>query len=132
MTFTPGNIWSGDRTGLAVLTNPTCLACKKGHLKRTYPIEYQHVHYPDVEHAFQQLKYTNGWPDMASLMTLMVALIQVKLETYPGITETIQQSGGVAFLRQCSHRVNGGRWEGVGEQSPFIFCLITAYELVIA
>ena len=126
--FVAGNIWSGDRTGLAVLTNPTVLARRKGGLHRDYPIVFEGTQYADVEAAFQSVKRRYGWPDLTKLKALMITLIRIKFETYPDIRETIEQSGGEAFLMQCSHRINGGRWEGVGVASPFIQCLIEAYK----
>jgi hypothetical protein len=127
--FKPGNIWSGNRE-LAVLTNPTELAYRKGNLKKHYPIEYPEVNgikYPDVEHAYQEFK--DGVEDK---WDFMVDLIFIKLETYPEIFKALKESGGVEFLKKCSHHVYGKSWwEGDGEDSPFISALILCYKCLI-
>ena len=64
--FSPGNIWSGS-SQLAVLTNPTELAFRKGNLKHHYPVEYSGKTFADVEAAYKCLKgETKG--DLALLM----------------------------------------------------------------
>jgi hypothetical protein len=126
MKLDAGNIWSGSRQ-LAVLTNPTCLAKRKGCLRGDYPITTDDgTTYPDIEAAYHAI----GWgrkSDMKFLSDLMVSLMVKKFKQYPQIREAVKDSGGVPWLRRCSHRVNGGRWEGAGESSPFIACLIRAY-----
>lgn len=123
--FKPGNIWSGNRA-LAVLTNPTQLAFKKGNLKKKYPIRYEGNWYVDVEDAYQENKINKGQWDKV----LMIQLISIKLRTYPEIADAIEASGGTGFLRQCDHEVFGkNKWEGKGTKSPFITALICAYVL---
>jgi hypothetical protein len=114
-----GNIWSGDKK-LAVLTNPTELAFRKGNLKRHYPVEFNGETYPDVEAAYQKNK---GYNDKAVLMT---ELIRIKFVTYPEILEAVIASGGESFLKACSHFTGSKNkyWEGNGFESKFICCLV--------
>lgn len=123
----PGNIWSGSKT-LAVFTNPTELAFKKGNLKNHYPIVWNDTTYSDVEEA-----YHDNIPErMCDRVNLITKLIEVKLKTYPIILNTIKANGGVVWLKKCSHWTNSKRksfqfWEGDGDKSPFIRCLINAF-----
>ena len=125
MQLPAGNIWSGSRM-LAVLTAPTELARKKGNLRKSYPVKAFDQEWPDVEKAYQTLKKGSDL-ERAALMT---HLLYVRFEQYPQIGEAVRDSGGVAWLEECSHIVMGKvRWEGVGRQSRFIRCLIEAYEM---
>jgi hypothetical protein len=63
---------------------------------------------------------------------LMSQLICEKLRTHPRIRKAIQENGGVDWLKKCSHfsgakTENFKAWEGEGESSRFIRCLISAY-----
>lgn len=122
-----GNIWSGSKT-LAVFTNPTELAHRKGNLKGHYPIVWDDNEYPDVETAYQQNK-PHGLPNRVCFIT---DLIVIKLQTYPIIVETIALNGGVTWLEQCSHWTGSKNktWEGDGKDSLFLQCLINAYKRV--
>lgn len=123
----PGNIWSGSKT-LAVFTNPTEIAFWKGNLRNHYPIVWNNVKYKDVEEA-----YFNNRPSTRNeQVELITKLIEIKFVTYPIIFNTIKANGGVEWLKKCSHWTNSKRkafrfWEGDGEKSPFIRCLINAF-----
>ena len=126
-----GNIWSGSKT-LAVFTNPTELAHKKGNLRHHYPIEYNGIEYEDVEEAYQFHKQ-GTFEKRAALIT---SLIVIKLKTYPAIPNTITFNGGVEWLKLCSHHTGAKSksfrlWEGDGEESLFIRCLIDAYKIAM-
>lgn len=122
--FKPGNIWSGDKTGLAVLTNPTELAFRKGNLKRHYPIVYAGSEFEDAEAAYQHYKIA------IPRQVLMKDVLIFKLRQHPQIAKAIARSGGAEFLCRCSHRVYGKSWwEGDGFQSPFIMVLIAAFKI---
>lgn len=125
----PGNIWSGSRT-LAVLTNPTELARRKGNLRHSYPITYRGRVWPDVEAAFHAHK---AGKDFGQQQALVTDLVEAKLQQHPRIAELIAHNGGIAWLRQCSHYTRARtpafqRWEGDGEESAFVRCLIAAYQ----
>jgi hypothetical protein len=125
--LSPGNIWSGSKT-LAVFTNPTELAFRKGNLKYHYPIEWNGKVYPDVEAAYQKNKnlFDIGSKDRGDFVA---ELITIKFETYPILYETIKQNGGLRWLQSCSHWTSSKTkwWEGDGLKSLFIRCLILAY-----
>ena len=129
MILRPGNIWSGNRQ-LAVFTNPTELAFRKGNLKHHYPIVFCGDEWPDVEAAYQQCR--NPKWDLNAKLDLMSAMIERKLVMYPLIAQTISNSGGALWIAKCSH-FTGARtkrfqaWEGKGLHSLFIFCLHQAY-----
>lgn len=124
MTLHPGNIWSGSPT-LAAFTNPTERAYLKGNLKRRYPVRVGDSTYEDAELAYQRLKSKPG--DTA----VMVLILEEKLRQYPGLVDTITESGGSEWIEKCSHRIYGRNWwEGDGLDSPFIFCLWLAYREV--
>ena len=133
----PDNIWSGSKT-LAVLTNPTVLAKKKGNLKHDYPVHYQGVDYPDVETAYQQLKRNNqDHLEMDARKALLTNIIVAKLQQHPQLVEFIEFNGGLAWLEQCSHFTNAKTahfkaWEGNGRDSAFIHCLICAFKQTVA
>ena len=123
-----GNIWSGSRT-LAVFTNPTTLAKRKGNLKHDYPVMFRGKRYVDAEAAYQKVKRAGPWLSVVERERLMVKVIIAKLEQYPLLVETITDSGGLAWLEKCSHVVNGrSSWEGIGRKSGFVRCLIAAYQ----
>lgn len=127
----PGNIWSGSKT-LAVFTNPTELAFKKGNLKHHYPIIWMEEKYADVESAYQ----ANKQRSMQDRVELIIILIEIKLKTYPIIMETIRKNGGLDWISHCSHWVGFKRknfqwWGGDGLTSPFLQCLFKAYNNLI-
>ena len=125
MQLPAGNISSGSKW-LAVLTAPTELARRKGNLQNSYPVKAFDQVWPDVEKAYQTLKTGSNLERTA----LMTHLLCMRFEQYPAIGEAVRDSGGVEWLKQCSHTVNGNtRWEGTGTQSRYICCLITAYEM---
>ncbi|MGA1256067.1 MAG: hypothetical protein ACO3YZ_03595 [Candidatus Nanopelagicaceae bacterium] len=123
----PGNIWSGSNTPLlAALTNPTCLARRKGKIGRDYPVtDTTGKVWADAESAYKSYK-TGDTPEDMRRMTRIIA---AKLRQHPRLTKAITKAGGVPWLQQCSHTVTGrSRWEGYGRNSRFICCLIAAYE----
>lgn len=131
MELRPGNIWSGSRT-LAVLTNPTELARKKGNLKNHYPVRIGDHEYADVEDWYQtQKRIAPRQYTFDELKKIMIVGMEAKLKQHPRIMTAITESGGVKFLEACEHRVNGGRWEGKGLDSAFIWCLAVAYRHVM-
>jgi hypothetical protein len=127
-TLSPGNIWSGSKT-LAVFTNPTELAFRKGNLKYHYPITWNGTDYPDVESAYQQ----NKPETLAQRAKLITELIEIKLKMYIIIPAAIVHNGGTSWLHNCCHWTSSKSkvWEGNGNQSLFIRCLIAAYENTI-
>lgn len=132
MKLEPGNIWSGNRR-LAVLTNPTELAFKKGNLKYHWPVYVSEQGYSDVEAAYHALKVPDM--DFQALQDLLISLIACKLRQYPVLVSCIQLSGASEWLKKCSH-FTGARtqsfkqWEGQGIESAFIRCLLKAFEQV--
>jgi len=131
MKLCPGNIWSGSKR-LAVFTNPTVLARRKGNLKHDYPVTFRNKRYADAEAAYQSVKRSGPWLSFAERECLMVEVIIAKLEQYPILAETIADSGGLTWLERCSHTIGGrSRWEGVGRNSAFIRCLLRAYKEVL-
>lgn len=125
----PINIWSGSNVPLgAALTNPTELSFRKGKIKYHYPVEFRGQLFPDAEAAYQHHKTGDLEEDMAVMTKIIVA----KLQQHPKLFNAIAQNGGVKWLERCSHQVGvkGSRWEGVGRNSNFIYCLIRAYLIV--
>jgi hypothetical protein len=121
----PGNIWSGNRQ-LAVLTNPTELAKKKGNLRQSYPVIFKQEWYADAESAYQAHK-----ADTEDRYQLMVHIIACKLERWTEVFEAIKRSGGEEFIANCNHIVFGKSWwEGRGLESPFIRALRDAYRII--
>jgi hypothetical protein len=127
---TPNNIWSGSSDGLlAALTNPTELAKRKGKLKQSYPvIDKTGKTWADSEAAYKFYKTGDTQKDAA----IMTRIIKCKLEQHPRLAQTIAVRGGEQYLIGCNHivGVKNSRWEGVGEESLFIKCLIAAYRLI--
>lgn len=126
----PGNIFSGSKT-LAVFTNPTEIAFRKGNLKNHYPVVFNGRKYKDSEELYQKLSRIHKH-DAESCYILCTYAIRTKLWQYPELIDTIAFNGGVKWLAKCSHHVNGKspRWEGDGMKSGFIRCLILAYKNV--
>ena len=128
LQLAPGNIWSGDKR-LAVFTNPTELAFRKGNLKRHYPVIYRGQQWPDIEAAYHAHKEGLNFEQRQTLLTKLIGL---KLLAYPDIFTVLQNSGGLAWIEQCRHytgaRTKGMHtWEGIGLDSAFIRCLYRAY-----
>jgi hypothetical protein len=131
MKLAPGNIWSGNRR-LAVFTNPTELAFRKGMLKNHYPLTVDLLTYPDLEAAYQVMS-KDMKHDMIPLKALMIGLMHLKLEQYPVLVETIRESGGFEWITRCCHYATmkprkNARWEGNGLDSAFIECLFNAFK----
>jgi len=133
-TVAPGNIHSGTKNGLAVLTNPTVMAKRKGTVRGDFPITIDGKLYEDAEAAYQEIKWKipNTDKDREDLCT---RVIEAKLRQYPQLVEFIRHNGGVTWLSKCSHHVHAQSsgfqyWEGDGFDSAFIRCLIKAYKLV--
>lgn len=131
----PGNIWSGSKT-LAVLTNPTELAKKRGNLKHSYPVRIAGRDFPDAEAAYQILKGEyDHFLSQSERCCVMREVIQAKFECHPHLAEFVEFNGGVKWLEKCDHWVRARRvsrrsmWEGQGRESLFIQCLIEGYEL---
>jgi hypothetical protein len=126
MKLKPGNIWSGDKQ-LAVFTNPTEIAKRKGNLRNSYPVTFDGKEFKDAEAAYQTCgKDLKAHVDR--LESLMVAIITAKLIQHPQIQQALDDSGGSSWILQCRHEVNGNpRWEGQGLDSRFIRCLHAAY-----
>lgn len=115
---------------LAALTNPTELARRKGNLTRSYPlVDKTGRVWRDAEAAYKAFKTGDTPRDE----WLMVRIIALKLKQHSGLVEGIKARGGVAFLERCDHLVGvkGSRWEGRGEESRFIRCLIAAFKTVL-
>jgi len=134
MKLEPGNIWSGSDT-LAVFTNPTELAWRKGKLKRHYPVVFRGETWEDVEAIYQGIKKRSRWMSFEELQELMVEAITAKLQQYPQLVKAVDDSGGGTWILECSH-FSGARtdsfkrWEGEGRDSAFIRCLYKAYRQV--
>jgi hypothetical protein len=124
MKLPPGNIFSGDDLR-AVFTNPTEIAHWKGKLKHHYPIIFRGIKFADAEYAYKAFKI-----QAADRYQLCTEIIIAKLEQYPFLIETIKESGGEEWIKQCSHHVyNKSKfWEGDGLKSGFIKCLLAAYK----
>ena len=116
-----GNIWSGNRQ-LAVLTNPTELAFRKGSLRNHYPVTYRDRVWPDCEAIYWHFKRSEQ-----DLEAFMIDFMVAKLKQYPVLVESIDLSGGIEFLAKCVHRVNGGWWESCHPEDRFMNCLRKAY-----
>lgn len=123
-----GNIWSGNRE-LAVFTNPTEIAFRKGNLKNHYPVEYEGRVFVDSEALYQRLSRGKK-ADANACYTACVTALCCKLHQYPLLIDVIKYNGGIKWLEECSHIVfnKNPRWEGVGRKSGFIRCLITAFK----
>lgn len=132
----PGNIWSGEHSPLAVLTNPTAIAKRKGTLRKDYPVRHAGQVFEDAEavyHAIVTPLKTKGYvaPARRELCSAYVAAL--KLSQHPQLVELIEANGGEAWLLQCSHFLSRTRrqpttfWEGQGAQSAFIRSLARAY-----
>jgi hypothetical protein len=125
------NIYSGSKDELAAsLTNPTELSYRKGNIKRHYPVEFKGRRYRDAEAAFWKHARGLSFEEQQKLCT---EIILAKLRQYPELVRAIDRRGGIAWLRKCEHFTGARsetfkRWEGVGEGSAFIRCLIAAYE----
>jgi hypothetical protein len=124
----PGNIWSGDKYR-AVFTNPTEIAFRKGNLQNHYPVYFRDRKFADAEEAYKIFKASA--PDRYELCT---AVIFAKLRQYPSLVTTITANGGEDWIKKCSHHVYDkcAYWEGDGEDSGFIRCLLKAYKQIIA
>lgn len=136
-TAKPENLWSGSNDPFAAaLTNPTTIAKRKGKINKDYPITFRGKTYVDAEVAYKQNKVDDlvlakqGKIDPRN-NDLMVEILIAKLNQYPGLITELNKRGGVQWLEQSEHTVNGNRFEGKGRQSPFINNLIKAYELVL-
>jgi len=144
----PGNIWFGNRP-LAVFTNPTEIAFRKGNLKRHWPVRFFGIDYPDAEAAYKDSKQPTSLSaqharslglrekhSFDALQSVMTNIIIHKLRQHPVLLETLKLSGGLTFIEQCSHLVfpgcqnRLGRWEGWGLESAFIRCLHRAFKQV--
>lgn len=117
--LSPGNIWSGNRM-LAVFTNPTEIAFRKGNLKRNWPVRFQGTDYSDAETAYK--KFKRVCHSFEGLQNGMVDIISCKLCQHP-----VQQCSHLVFPG-CQNRL--GRWEGWELESAFIRCLHRAFEQV--
>lgn len=131
--WSPNNIFSGSPYGLAVLTNMTELAHKKGTLKNHYPVHTSGRTYPDAEAAYQDIKKRSEHLTLDERERLMAQIIADKLRQYPLLVDSISISGGVHFLNGCWHRTsaNNADWEGNGPKSRFIRALTSAYRRVL-
>lgn len=129
------NIGSGstDANGLgAALSNMTELACRKGTLARSYPVEYSGIIWLDVEAAYQALKEHSAEATEHN-DRLMAKIISAKFKQHDRILRAVAQRGGAAWIKRCSHFVEakspqGQAWEGRGTQSRFIRNLIAGFE----
>lgn len=131
------NLWSGSNDPFAAaLTNPTTIAKRKGKVSKDYPVTFKGKTYVDAEAAYKQNKVDDlvlakqGKIDSRN-NDLMVEILVAKLNQYPELITELTKRGGVKWLEQSEHTVNGNRFEGKGRQSPFISNLIKAYELVL-
>ena len=129
------NISSGstDANGLgAALSNMTELACRKGTLTRSYPVEYSGIIWLDAEAAYQALKEHSAEATEHN-DRLMSKIISAKFKQHERILRAVAQRGGAAWIKRCSHFVEakspqGQAWEGRGTQSRFIRNLLAGFE----
>ena len=129
------NISSGstDANGLgAALSNMTELACRKGTLTRSYPVEYSGIIWLDAEAAYQALKEHSAEATEHN-DRLMSKIISAKFKQHDRILRAVAQRGGAAWIKRCSHFVEAKSpqvqaWEGRGTQSRFIRNLIAGFE----
>ena len=129
------NISSGstDANGLgAALSNMTELACRKGTLTRSYPVEYSGIIWLDAEAAYQALKEHSAEATEHN-DRLMSKIISAKFKQHDRILRAVAQRGGAAWIKRCSHFVEakspqGQAWEGRGTQSRFIRNLLAGFE----
>jgi len=125
----PGNIYSGTKGGIAVFTNPTELARKKGSLKLSWPVDFRGRRFEDAEAAYQAFTI-DCKDDYEACKKVCTEVLVAKLAQYPVLVETIKLSGGLKWIEKCSHIVGNrktGRWVGYGLESDFIKCLYQAY-----
>jgi hypothetical protein len=130
----PINISSNTRGLGGALTNPTCLAKRKGNLAGDYPVRFRGSCYPDAEAAFHA--HTQGLPFEAQ-QVVSAQIVEAKLRQHPRLVAAIRAEGGIAWLEQCVHRTGArtasfARWEGEGRGSAYLRTLIRAYEAVTA
>ena len=124
------NIWSGSNDPLcAALTHPTEISRRKGKISRAYPIrDLEGRAWPDAEAVYKA--YCRGRP-LDDAIDTMSRVNAMKFRQYPELVEAVRERGGSVWLRSCTHHVYGkSRWEGAGMDSPFIRCLVAAYEAV--
>ncbi len=129
------NISSGstDANGLgAALSNMTELACRKGTLTRSYPVEYSGIIWLDAEAAYQALKEHSAEATEHN-DRLMSKIISAKFKQHERILRAVAQRGGAAWIKRCSHFVEAKSpqvqaWEGRGTQSRFIRNLLAGFE----
>lgn len=146
------NIHSGSSIAFAAaLTNPTELAKTKRNITKSYPISFRDNPYRPanlslrVEQYFQEkpagvpfisaedaYQYYKVNLNADEKFELMIEIINAKLTQYPILAETITKSGGINWLKTCSHQPTRQEnfWTGVGYQSGFITALIIAYRQV--
>ena len=132
------NIGSGstDANGLgAALSNMTELACRKGTLARSYPVEYSGIIWLDAEAAYQALKEHSAEATEHN-DRLMAKIIGAKFKQHDRILRAVAQRGGAAWIKRCSHFVGakspqGQAWEGRGTQSRFIRNLLAGFEATV-
>lgn len=66
---------------------------------------------------------------------IMQCLILYKFQTYPFLIKSIDDRGGLEFLKTCDHIIprnstRTGNWEGVGLKSNFIKILCNCYCII--
>jgi hypothetical protein len=135
-TVAPGNIWSGNHSPLAVLTNPTALAKRKGNLRNDYPVRHAGALFGDAEavyHSIVNPLKARGYVPQRTREMYSAYVAALKLSQHPQIVAFIEANGGAPWLRACCHFLSATRrtpqsfWEGHGESSAFIRSLIRAY-----
>lgn len=132
-TDTP-NIFSGSSDSFcASLTFPTELAFKKGSISKHFPITDKFGRtYPDAETAY--ITHKLRFPKGVKRLNFYIKVAVAKFQQYPELLQGISDRGGVEWLCSCQHKTYAKTarfqwWEGLGRESPFISCLIRAYEV---
>lgn len=125
------NIFSGSKEA-SFLSNCTVLAKQKRCLEKDYPIYFRGKNYADAEAVILSIGKNMNFEEKKELCFKVIA---TKLSLYPELVDFIDINGGIEWLKECTHYTqavsdNFKAWEGDGENSVFIQCLIKGYNAV--
>jgi hypothetical protein len=95
-----------------------------GLLRHSYQVQACGVSYRDLAAAYQTHK--DGENDIRT----MTLLLQRKLEQHIKLFAVIEDRGGIQWLETCEYADDSAFWQGIGQDSPYIRCLISAFKQV--
>lgn len=91
-------------------------------------IEFNGVHYLDVEQAYQSLKH--DYKIGIETEILMIKLIMTKFRTFPSLIRRIDDKGGLDYLLDCTHLKGRKTFYGSDGQNLFLILLTISYLLI--